>query len=350
MNFSYIFSPRDNPTQVTIVPMDGSGNVWNAHSSTTNFDSIRAALSNPETTSEEMEALISPAGAISKAVEDYRGIEVINGVLLYQGEKVGNSLATRILKIHSEGLPIKPWALFAEKLYRNPDTRVRDELDLFLEACDLPITTEGDFYAFKNVRADYTDIHSGKFDNSIGRTPSMPRDQVDGDRNRTCSQGLHFCSKGYLPSFSHAGSGGHTMIVQVSPEHVVAIPSDYNNAKGRASQYTVVGEIKPEEAQTKVWPAVSAEYGAKGKAAVLDTKTPEQVKQQEGLLKKAKANKAPTKTVSIMTKELGLLNERHMKNGIAKHGSMAAWAKSHGWASSTVRDWKKRLKALGADL
>ena len=33
------------------------------------------------------------------------------------------------------------------------------------------------------------------------------------------------------------------MIVKISPADVVSIPSDYNNAKGRACKYEVIGEI-----------------------------------------------------------------------------------------------------------
>jgi len=38
--------------------------------------------------------------------------------------------------------------------------------------------------------------------------------------------------------------GGKTMIVKINPRDVVAIPSDYNNAKGRTCRYEVVAEYK----------------------------------------------------------------------------------------------------------
>jgi hypothetical protein len=34
------------------------------------------------------------------------------------------------------------------------------------------------------------------------------------------------------------------MAVRINPKDVVAIPSDYNNMKGRASTYTIVSEIE----------------------------------------------------------------------------------------------------------
>ena len=99
------------------------------------------------------------------------------------------------------------------------------------------------FLAFKNVRNDYRDIHSGNFDNSIGQVCEMPRNGVDEDKDRTCSAGLHFCSIEYLPHFSDS-NGGHTMIVKINPRDVVAIPADYNNTKGRTCKYEVVAEYK----------------------------------------------------------------------------------------------------------
>jgi hypothetical protein len=49
---------------------------------------------------------------------------------------------------------------------------------------------------------------------------------------------LHFCSRSYLSGFG----GDRTLIVKVNPRNVFAIPTDYGNAKGRASEYYVVGE------------------------------------------------------------------------------------------------------------
>jgi hypothetical protein len=124
---------------------------------------------------------------------------------------------------------------------QNPSKRAVDELYDFLEVGELPITEDGHFLAFKNVKSDYKDIHSGTYDNSVGSTCEMLRNKVDEDKDRTCSYGLHFCSIAYLPHFSDS-NGGHTMIVKINPKDVVAIPSDYNNTKGRTCKYVVVGE------------------------------------------------------------------------------------------------------------
>jgi hypothetical protein len=85
-------------------------------------------------------------------------------------------------------------------------------------------------------------------DNSPGRVVEMERNQVDDNKDQTCSTGLHFCGMSYLSHFS----GERTVIVKVNPADVVSIPSDYNGAKGRACRYEVVGElgVEPEQAFT----------------------------------------------------------------------------------------------------
>jgi hypothetical protein len=168
-------------------------------------------------------------------------VQVKDGLVYFKGEAIHNTLANRIVKFMGDGLPYEPLVKFLENLMQNPSHRAVNELYDFLEAGELPITTDGHFLAYKNVKADYKDIHSGTFDNSVGKVCEMPRNKVDEDKDRTCSSGLHFCSIKYLPHFSDS-NGGHTMIVKINPKDVVAIPADYNNTKGRCARYEVVAE------------------------------------------------------------------------------------------------------------
>jgi len=180
---------------------------------------------------------------ISASVNAYvtGDVQIKDGVLFYKDEPVHNTIATRIVNFMRNGLPFLPLVKFLENLMQNPSYRAVNELYDFLEAGELPITTDGHFLAYKNVRADFKDIHSGTFDNSIGKVCEMPRHKVDEDKDRTCSNGLHFCSIKYLPHFSDS-CGGHTMIVKINPKDVVAIPADYNNTKGRCARYEVINE------------------------------------------------------------------------------------------------------------
>lgn len=170
-------------------------------------------------------------------------VEIRNEELFYNGDVMHNALSRRILQMFNEGLSIKHMTAFLQNLMLNPSRTAVEELYLFLEACDLPITEDGCFLAYKKVRSDYTDIYSGKFDNSVGSRPKMKRNEVDDNRNNTCSRGLHFCSLSYLQYFgSGSHSGDRVVIVKINPAHVVSIPSDYNNAKGRCEEYEVIGE------------------------------------------------------------------------------------------------------------
>lgn len=179
-----------------------------------------------------------------KVVLNYgKGNVSVQGETLYwKGEELNTGLTVRMIQMLQEGFPIEPMVNFMENLYKNPSKRAVTELYGFLEKNNLPITPDGHFLAYKRVRNDYKDIHSGTMDNSVGQVVEMERNAVDDDKDRTCSTGLHFCSQSYLP---HFGSGGdnRTVIVKINPADVVSIPSDYNDAKGRACRYEVIGEV-----------------------------------------------------------------------------------------------------------
>lgn len=168
--------------------------------------------------------------------------------LFWKGKELNNGLAVRIIQMLQEGFPIEPMVLFMENLMSNPSKRSVNELYGFLEKSNLPITPDGHFLAYKKVRADYKDCHSGTMDNSVGKVLEMERNEVDDDKDRTCSSGLHFCSISYLSQFG----GERTVILKINPRDVVSIPSDYNDAKGRTCRYEVIGElnVNPEDAFT----------------------------------------------------------------------------------------------------
>lgn len=168
--------------------------------------------------------------------------------LFWKGEELHGALSKRMVAMLQDGFDVAPFVSFMENLFQNPSKRAVTELYGFLEKNNLPITPDGHFLAYKKVRSNFLDVHSGTMDNSPGRVVEMERNKVDDDKNNTCSTGLHFCSEGYLNSFG----GERTVIVKINPADVVSIPSDYNDAKGRACRYEVIGElgVEPEEAFT----------------------------------------------------------------------------------------------------
>jgi hypothetical protein len=176
-----------------------------------------------------------------KVVINYgKGNISIKGETMYwKGREFHNAMSTRMIQMLQDGFGVEPLVLFMENLMSNPSYRSVQELYGFLEKNNLPITPDGHFLAYKRVRDDYTDCHTGTMNNSVGKVVEMERNEVDDDQNRTCSSGLHFCSQEYLQSFG----GNRTVIVKVNPRDVVSIPVDYDNSKGRTCRYEVIGEV-----------------------------------------------------------------------------------------------------------
>jgi len=184
-------------------------------------------------------------------------VEYGTGNLSIHGEKVfwkerelNKGLCFRIIKMYQEGFSIEPMVKFIDNLMENPSSTAVEELYIFLEHNTLPITSDGYFLAYKKVTANYKDCYTNTIDNSIGAIVNMERNLVDDNRNKHCSQGLHFCSIEYLTHFH----GDKIMILKINPKNVVSIPKDYNNSKGRCCEYEVIGElgVSPEEAFNSV--------------------------------------------------------------------------------------------------
>lgn len=148
-------------------------------------------------------------------------------------------LGKRIIQWAKDGFPFEPLLKFHRKLLKNPSTQSAAELYLFLEANMIPITAEGNFVAYKKVTTvgkNLMDSHSRTINNNVGNIVSIPREQVNPDRNQTCSYGLHVGAWEYVNSFS-----GDTVIeVEVEPQDVVTVPPDYNQQKMRVCKYKVL--------------------------------------------------------------------------------------------------------------
>lgn len=169
-------------------------------------------------------------------------VKIVDGVLYFKDQVLHNTLTTRILAMLEEGFEITPMVNFLQNLMNNPSKTAVDELYLFLETGNMPITEDGHFLAYKRIRGNFKDIHSNSMDNSVGQVVQLTsRNMVDDNRDRTCSQGLHFCSIDYLPHFSSNSYDDKIIIVKINPADVVSIPSDYANTKGRCWKYEVVG-------------------------------------------------------------------------------------------------------------
>jgi hypothetical protein len=187
-------------------------------------------------------ACVNPTIRLKSLYASYEGIEVKDGNLYVFGDPVHSTLATRVISFLEHGLDCVHLFKFILKLNLNPSKRAVDELYTFLEHRALPITDNGNFLAYKAVRADYTDKHSGKFVNTIDAVLEMPRNKVDDDKNVGCSYGFHAGTVEYAKDF--LGGQGHLMIVEINPADVVSIPTDCQFQKLRTCKYKVVGEYE----------------------------------------------------------------------------------------------------------
>lgn len=167
-------------------------------------------------------------------------VVMVDDEITYAGQPLNNYLTLRIVEFASQGLPIEHYLRFLDNLMANPSRTSREELYQFLEVANLPVTEDGCFLAYKGVRSDFRDIHSGKFDNSPGVTHRMPRREVDDNRNQTCSYGFHAAAYEYAKNFM---GGGRLVAVKINPKDVVSIPADYNNQKLRCCEYSVAFEV-----------------------------------------------------------------------------------------------------------
>lgn len=162
---------------------------------------------------------------------------VKDGVVMIGENTLPEALSKRLLSLVDSGLDATPLVKFWENLTLNPSEDSKKDLYAFLEHNGIPITEDGCFIAYKRVREDFKDHHTGTVDHSEGKSPSMPRSECDGDRRNTCSRGLHVAAFRYAHDMY---SNGHLLECKVNPKDVVAVPVDYDNEKMRVCDLTVL--------------------------------------------------------------------------------------------------------------
>jgi hypothetical protein len=213
---------------------------------TSRYDDVLSAIKSDDW--EKVVSLMETPEDLSVEVLSRGEMELRDGhlhILLDEGAwwKVPSDLAKHIMSFFDQGLPYKPWVNFAKKLQKNPSYRSVQELFKFLDANNFTLTDSGNFIAYKRVQENFLDIYSGTIDNSPGTSPRVPRNEVDEDSSRTCSNGLHVAAFEYAKhKFGSSNSSNDKLVyVEVDPADVVAVPSDYENQKMRVCGYTVLG-------------------------------------------------------------------------------------------------------------
>lgn len=232
MNVAYTITP-------TGVLFFMNGKSYQVGSDHPNFTKIKGCLT--EKKYSDIIPLMDVRASVRNWFSSNRRFTLVNDMIHLDGIPFTEEVTNKVLSMIDEGWNPEPLFNFLTKVRNNPSSIAQKELLLFCVANGFMIHEDGDILAYKSVRDNYTDIHSGKFLNTVGSVHSMPRNQVDDDRERTCSHGLHFAAYEYASTWS--SQIGHLMLVKINPADVVSIPSDYSNQKGRTWKYQVVGEV-----------------------------------------------------------------------------------------------------------
>ena len=195
---------------------------------TKDFDSLMLAL--------------DPSRKFLNLYAKYEQIEVKDGSVFVDGDAIQSVVAERIINFLADGVDCLPIFKFITRLQLNPSKRAVDELYTFLEHKHLPLTETGTFLAYKAVRNDFTDKHTGRFFNGVGEVLEMPRNKVDDNKEVGCSYGFHAGTLEYASNF--AGGNDRLVLVEIDPADVVSIPTDCEFQKLRTCRYKVVAEYE----------------------------------------------------------------------------------------------------------
>ncbi|QZI90415.1 hypothetical protein MYOV003v1_p0091 [Vibrio phage 207E48.1] len=186
---------------------------------------------------------------IQKTINEYaRGmLKIERGMIVYDGEQIRhdgfNKRMMTMLQAGEES-QVERLSKFLEKVMENPSNNIVNRIFDFMKFADVEIADDGDIIAYKGVRGDYRDGHSGKISNAPGNVVTMRRNRVNEKQEQTCSYGLHVCSLSYLPQMSSFGGSSNKIVrVKLSPTDIVSIPTDYKDAKIRCCRYEVVEDV-----------------------------------------------------------------------------------------------------------
>jgi hypothetical protein len=191
---------------------------------------------------EELINVISPENYIKKLYAKYEQIEVKDGNVYVNDVAIHTLDGQRIIECLAKGADVTHIFKFVIRLQNNPSRRAVQELYKFLEHKNLGISVNGNLIAYKAVRNNYTDKHTGSFDNSIGNVLEMSRNQVDDDKDNGCSYGFHAGSLKYATEF--ASGNDLVVLVEIDPADVVSIPTDCEFQKLRTCKYKVISEFE----------------------------------------------------------------------------------------------------------
>lgn len=196
--------------------------------------------------------------------------------IVINGKVIPRAISDKIIKFVNLSIDTTPLEKFWENLEKNPSHESQHDLFIFLEKNHIPITEDGYFIAYRSVKENFTDHHTGTMDNSVGSIVKMDRNLVNADRNTACAPGLHVAAYRYLPTMGQ----GVIVEVKVNPKNVVSVPIDHEMQKMRVCEFEILSVHNGDELDDELYKHKKAEakelnimsVKKKGNTAVLSEK------------------------------------------------------------------------------
>lgn len=185
----------------------------------------------------DIDQMLSTYGCIEKYLG--KSFRWVDDELHYGNTPLPSQVQRRIFEMAASGESPEPVLRFFERLSKNTSYRSVQQLFDFLKHANIPLETDGHFLAYKAIKQDYTDVHTGTFSNKPGARHKMPRNQISDDPNLPCHIGFHVGSLQYAQNFY---PDGIIVVCRVDPQHVVCVPYDADQQKVRVCEYSVIGE------------------------------------------------------------------------------------------------------------
>lgn len=175
----------------------------------------------------------------------------------YRDRELKFAFVQRLIHMLEEGAPVANFVRYIERSMMNPSRTCIEELFKFSDnpqkRTPLPLLPDGRVLAYKTVREDWYDWHTGKVlytplhikyadDPRVddmswlldqpGELIGVPRWEVDDNAANLCSTGFHAGTFEYVKRF-HAGSPRKFLAVAIDPSQVVAASGESSQDKIR---------------------------------------------------------------------------------------------------------------------
>lgn len=219
------------------------------------FEQILDLLADPDTEPDDIRDLMhttATQGAAQKMRQLSDRVSYDGTSICFDDKPIHGSLVENIKALlRSDDPHWKALVNFLERQDANPSSVSRAEMYDWLSTSGLLIAEDGRFIAYKGLTPEGTSVHAGggyvdgqwvdgQVPNTFGSIISMPRRDVDDDRRRECSHGLHVGTYRHATGFVKEYQNPVIATVLVDPADVVSVPQDFNCAKMRVSSYEII--------------------------------------------------------------------------------------------------------------